>query len=261
MSKLAVPAVLLGLIVAAGSAGAAEIRVVGPLLPPMLTENGTGREADLIGQSLKRCGHAVRFVVQPFTRHWRSYQDEPVFDAVATVPAGLDLPGYRSVAYIQYQNGVSSLRGQGLKAADLAGLAGKSVITFADARKILPGLEAAIPTFASYTEQSNQIIHSRLMFAGRVDAVLGDGMIFAEYNAQLRKQNAVQPLGFDLSQPVAFRAIFAATPYSLMFRNQELRDDFNRCFAALEADGGIAAINRSYVERHRDVLGDQYLGY
>lgn len=253
--------VLLLVMALAGPVRAAELRIVGGLLPPMLDEAGRGREADIIGETLARCGHTAAFTVQPFTRHWQSFAAGGEFDAVATVPEGLALPGHRSAVYIRYQNGVSYLAARGLAVADLAGLAGKQVIAFAGARGILPGLEAAIPGFASYTEQADQINQSRLMFAGRIDAVLGDGLIFAEYNAKLRRQGQAQPLGFDPGQAVVFRAIFPDTPYTLAFRDEAMRDAFDRCFAELAAAGRIDAINRSYVERHRDVLGDQYLGY
>lgn len=180
-----------------------------------------------------------------------------------TVPAGLDLPGTATRPYIQYQNGVSVLAERDLQIDSLDDLAGLSVIAFQGAEDILPGLAAAVPTFGAYREVADQIIQSRLLFAGRTDAVIGDGLLFAAYNAELAASGTAQfDAGqFDAGQPVTFAAIFAPTDYALHVRDPALAAAFDSCFAEAEADGTLGEINRRYVDRYRDVLGDQYLGY
>lgn len=241
-------------------AAARPVTVLAPELPPMMTGDGTGREASIIAETLAACGHEARFKVVPFGRHWNDFRDGAQVDAVTTVPAGMEMPGARSAPYILYQNGASVLKSSGLTVKSLADLAGKRVITFAGAPDVLPGLRAAIPSFGDFRERADQMVHSNLLFAGRVDAVLADGLIFAEYNRQLQdKAKAGGGLPFDPAQPVQFTAIFPPTPYSMVFRDESLRGDFDRCLAELKAAGRIDAIDKAAVARYSATVGDQYL--
>ncbi len=252
---------LLSAIAATGGANvasAANLTIMAGELPPMIMADGTGREVEIITEVMSRCGHEVTFKVQPFTRHWKSYE-AGTGDAVTTVPQGMPLPGGQSQTYIQYQNGVSNLEDSGASFTDLGSLSDHTVIAFMGASDILPGLKAATESFKSYKEAADQIVQSRMIFAQRVDAVIGDGMIFAEFNRQLRDD--VADLPFDPMQNVRFQATFDPSNYTMNFRDASLAADFDRCFSAAEADGTIAQINKTWVEKYRDTLGSQYLGY
>jgi ABC-type amino acid transport substrate-binding protein len=263
-------AALAALIGMALPAAARPVTVLAPELPPMVSADGTGREATIIKEALAGCGHEVRFKVVPFGRHWNDYRDSVQaggqgavqVDAVSTVPAGVEMPGARSAPYILYQNGASVLTSSGLNVQSLADLAGKRVITFSGAPDVLPGLRAAIPSFGDFRERADQMVHSNLLFAGRVDAVLADGLIFAEYNRQLQeKAKSAGGLPFDPAQPVQFTAIFPPTAYSMVFRDESLRADFDRCLAEMKAKGRIDAIDREWVARYAATVGDRYLSH
>ncbi|MCR9256426.1 MAG: ABC transporter substrate-binding protein [Alphaproteobacteria bacterium] len=241
------------------AANAADIEVRGAYLPANMTRTGEGREARIIREVLEACGHRVTFVVEPFTRHWKTYEFGQG-DAVSTVPAGLGLPGAETVDYIAFQNGVSVLKSSGRVVSSLDDLAGLDVIAFSGATVILPGLKDAIGTFGSYREVSNQIVQSRLLFAGRADAVIADGMIFAAYNEQLRRLDPAS-IPFDAHQDVAFFRVFAPSPFRMLFRDSAIAGDFDRCFRKLDGEGAIDRINVAFVERYRDLLGGEYLGY
>lgn len=252
---------LVGLAIAGacGSAWARDVRIVAADLPPMVLGDGSGREERLIGEALALCGHTAVFTVVPFGRHWSEYKGGG-YDAVATVPPGLALPGFASRPYIRYQNGASVLVASGLSVHSLDDLAGKRVITFSGGTEILPGLKEAASLFADLRELADQLIHSNLLFARRVDAVLADGLIFAEYNRRLRERvERGDALPFDPTQDVAFTAIFPPSPYVMAFQDAALRDEFDRCSAELEAGGRAATINREAVEPYRGTVGDQYL--
>ncbi len=241
----------------AGAALSDGIHVIGAALPPMMMDGGKGREAEVIQATLERCGHSVVWELQPFTRHWASF-NKGQGDAVTTVPMGMPMQGDTTQPYIQYQNGVSFLATHSA-VTSLEGLSGMSVVTFQGASSILPGLSDVQDSFGSYREITDQIVHSQLLFSGRTDAVIGDGMIFAEYNRQLARNSGA--LSFDPTQPVTFNATFAPSEYAMAFRNPSHAADFNRCFEEISADGTVAAINTKWVEQYRDVLRDQYMGY
>jgi ABC-type amino acid transport substrate-binding protein len=255
--KASIP-VILTFNLAAGATLAAEVKVMAPNLPPMIMENGEGREAEIIKATMERCGHTVAFEVQPFTRHWASYEAGEG-DAVTTVPVGMPLPGATTVPYIMYQNGVSYLSAREESIQSLGDLASQNVVSFRGATAILPALADASSSFGKYSEVTDQIVHSRLLFSGRADAVVGDGMIFAEYNQQLAASS--DDLGFDAAQGTVFNATFEPSSYGMNFRDAEIAADFDRCFGEATADGTIDAINVKWVDRYRTVLGDQYMGH
>lgn len=246
---------------AAGPAMAKNITILAGNLPPHFNQDGTGREASLIREVMATCGHTVTFKIEPYTRHWESYRKGDG-DAVATVPAGIELPGAASEPYVSYQNGASVLASSGLEIKALGDLSGKKAVTFAGGKDILPGLKEMEGKFAELREQADQAIHSNLLFANRIDAVLGDGLIFAEYNKRLNDQTkSGKSLAIDPSQPVKFTAVFPPSNYAMVFRDQALRDAFNTCLAKVKQSGKLDAINRAAVEPYRSTVGNQYLGY
>ncbi len=258
VSALSIAALLAAV---AGPAQARDITIMAGNLPPHVNQDGTGREASLIREVMGACGHTVTFKVEPYTRHWESFRKGDG-DAVATVPAGLDMPGAASEPYVSYQNGASVLAGSGRAVKTLADLTGKKAVTFAGGKELLPGLKDMGGKMAELREQADQGIHSNLLFANRTDAVLGDGLIFAEYNKRLGEQaKSGKSLPFDPAQPVTFTAIFPPTPFVMVFRDQGLRDAFNACLAQVRQTGKLDAINRAAVEPYRATVGDQYLGY
>lgn len=243
---------------------AKDVNILASDLPPMMAKDGKGREAAIIGETLAACGHKAVFTVVPFSRNWADYKNDSAgtFDAVTPVPPGMSLPGVPSVVHIRFQNGASVLKSSGLAIQGVGDLGGQRIITFAGGKDILPGLKEAIGGFADFQEKADQLIHSSLLFAKRVDVVLGDGLIFAEYNRQLQdKVKAGDKLNVDPGQDVIFTAIFPPSPYTVVFRDPALRDDFNRCFDALTRKGRIDAINKDAVEPYRATVGTQYLGY
>lgn len=251
-------ATLVFVLASSSSSFAADLSILAPNLPPMVMENGEGREAEIIRATLERCGHNVTFVVQPFTRHWASYEKGDG-DGVTTVPMGMPLPGTASASYISYQNGVSYLTSRDAGFVELSDLNTHNVVSFRGASDILPGLADATGAFGDYREVTDQIVHSRLLFSGRTDAVIGDGMIFAEYNQQLASNP--DALGFDPSQDTVFTATFEPSQYGMNFRDAQIAADFDKCFTEASAEGVIDDINAKWVDRYREVLGDQYLGY
>jgi len=255
-----ISSLMLGLTAAvmSSSVQADTIEILAGDLPPMFFEDGTGREAELITGAMERCGHSVRFTIQPFTRHWTSYENGEA-DAVATVPLGMPLKGTSTSAYIEYQNGVSYLAEGDNSFPTLDALSGHSVIAFKGASEILPGFGDVTSSFSDYREVTDQITQSRMLFGKRVDAIVGDGMLFAEYNSQLVNQK--DSLKFDPTQPVSFQALFEPSPYAIVFRDAELAAAFDRCFSEMKEDGTVDQINKAWVDKYRATLGSSYLQY
>ena len=243
---------------ASAQANAAEVEVLVGYLPPMVNKDGSGREAEIISATLDRCGHSAKFTIQPFTRHWQSFESGTA-DAVATVPVGMPTSGTQTAPYVSYQNGISFLKSSGVEASTLGDLNGMKIVAFEGASSIIPGLSGATGAFKSYREMADQETQSKLLYGKRVDGILGDGMLFAEFARQLQEAGAAS--GVDASQPIEFRAIFEPTPYGMSFRDAEMAAAFDRCFAELEAEGKIAEINTGWTDKYREALADNYMSY
>lgn len=215
--------------------------IVAPLLPPNMRDDRTGREAEIIRAALEK-GEAralrIRFVVQPFARHWFSYQNDPRFGAVTTVPDTLQLSGYRSKHYVMYRNGIGAMAESGLR--DLAQLEGKRVVTFPGASQFIGDL-AKLPRdyFGLLVERPDQAEHSEMLLSGQVDAVIADAMIFQHYN---REQ-----LGPGASLPT-FTDAFKPTCYAMVFRNADFRDAFDRGLTEMIRGNLLRPIDERYVQ-------------
>src|SRR5450756_814170 len=218
--------------------------IAAALVPPYMNENRTGREADIITAALGMgdrkpvAPERIQFIVEPFSRHWFSYQNDKRFAVVATVPGFLELEGYKLKYYIMYRNGIGSFASS--DPIDLAHLRGKRVVTFPGASRVIPEL-GSLPKdfFALFVEREHQRDHSEMLIRGQVDAVIADAMIFAHYNGMV--------LGGRGPSPV-FTDAFAPTCYVMVFRNAEYRDVFDSGLAKMIESGQLRRIDERYIQ-------------
>jgi hypothetical protein len=240
-------------------AAAAVLEIIAPKIPPHFDEQGDGRIGDVIRAALEACGHTVSFTMVPFGRHWKDYVDNETFDGLATAEADQTFPGFTTKPFIHLQDGATVLAGTGLgRLTSVEDLHGKRVVTFPDADKIL-GIEGSVATFKSFKMRANRFDQIRPLFSGRADAILADGLITANFVRVLR-HNAKAGLepDIDATLPVVFRKIFAPGPQRLYFRDERIARDFDRCFQEILASGAVERITKPYVDRFREVLGNQY---
>jgi polar amino acid transport system substrate-binding protein len=249
-------AVFLGLAVAAS---AADIRFVAPDIPPHFEPGEKGRIGEPMALALAQCGHRARLELVPFGRHWKTYAEDAQYDALATAEADQRFPGFSTEPFMHLQDGATVLAEGGMaEVGNVSELAGKRVIAFPDARRIL-SIDAAVPRFAYYLELGDRHDQLRPLFAGRVDAVLADGLITARFingmRTDLQREKAV---GIDPTIKVRFRRLFAPGPQRLYFRSEAVARDFDRCWKALVATGEAARIAEKYIQPYRAILADQY---
>jgi hypothetical protein len=246
----------------AHAAQARNLEIIAPNIPPHFDADGRGRIADVVRAALERCGHTIHFTIVPFGRHWKDYTDNAGFDGLATAEADQEFPGYTTRPFMHLQDGATVLAEEGLAEITAVGqLAGKRIVAFPAADEIL-GIQAVVPRFKSFSMRADRFDQIRPLFAGRVDAILADGLITANFIRIIRERaNAGQEPDIDPGRAVVFRRIFAAGPQRLYFRDESIARDFDRCFQDLLADGDVERIATPYVDRYRDILGDQYPNY
>ena len=249
-------ALFLGVAVAAS---AAELRFVAPDIPPHFEPGEKGRIGEPLALALAQCGHRARLELLPFGRHWKTYAEDARYDALATAEGDQRFPGFSTEPFMHLQDGATVLVHGGMgEVGNVSELEGKRVIAFPDARKIL-GIDALVPRFASYIELGDRYDQLRPLFAGRIDAVLADGLITARFingmRADAQREKAV---GIDPAIEVRFRRLFAPGPQRLYFRAEPMARDFDRCWKALVATGEAARIAEKYIQPYRSILADQY---
>jgi hypothetical protein len=227
-----------------------EINVVTSLLPPYMDENARGKEADIIkaalieGYRIEGRNVSIRFFIEPFSHHWLSYISDTRYDAVTTVPETVNIPGYRSKPYVNFQNGIGYRKNGFSGQVDdfrLSELAGYRVVAFAGASGIIPGLRKERDTFSLYLEEPNQRIHSKLLAENIVDIVIADGVILSEYNRRLEPALKIPE--------ELFAAVFCETPYAMAFRTVEMKERFNAGLGVISRNGQLDAINNAFLER------------
>ena len=236
--------------------------MIAPSIPPHFDAAGNGRIGDVIKASLKACGHDVSFTLVPFGRHWKDYVDDEGFDGLATAEADQEFPGFTTKPFMHLQDGATVLKGSGLELImSVEELYGMRIVAFPNADKIL-GIEASVPKFKTFKMRTVRLDQIRPLFAGRADAILADGLITANFIQVLRENaEAGQEPDVDAMRPVVFRRIFSAGPQRLYFRDESIARDFDRCFQGLLESGEVERITKPYVDRFREVLGDQYPNY
>ena len=248
-----------GLMVFAEPGLAERLRIMAPDLPGTSEEGGFGRDAETVRKVLAYCGHDAEFVIQPFGRHIVTYRSSHAADAVMTVPLGMQLPGKSTAAYIWYQNGAVYDANRVARVSGLADLWGRDVVTFKDGIRLLE-LEEHQSRFRTLSEIANQRIHSHLLFLGRVDAILADGLIVAEANRRLLASDS-GILALSQLPEVRFAPIFHPSPYKMVFRNPPLAEEFDKCYDEAYAAGVVSAIDEKYIGKYQDELGYRYLGF
>jgi len=250
---------LLILCCTAAPAQSRSLQMIAPDIPPHFDSEGKGRIADVVRAVLDRCGHNARFAIVPFGRHWKDYPSTPHYDGLATAEADQEFPGYSTKPFMRLQDGATVLSDRNLESIVSAEeLAGSNVVAFPAADKIL-GIEALVPRFKSFTMRADRFDQIRLLLSSRADAVMADGLITANFIRLFRERSAAgQEPALDTGRRVLFRRIFQPGPQRLYFRDLVVAADFDRCFEELRADGTVERLAKPYVDRYRDILGDQY---
>lgn len=252
--------VLLSLLLTGAGMSFADDRVLTILAPEVPGSSewpGVGRDADLVSATLYECGYRTEFIIQPFGRHMLSYRQSDVVDAVMTVPLSSKLPGHPTSAYVWYQNGAYYDTGRIPAINSVNDLEGLDIVTFHDGIRIL-GLTDMVDDLGEIHEKADQTIHSDLLFLGRVDVILADGLIVAEVNERIR-QSGKLPDHMVRESEFRFAPIFDPTPYKMVFREAALAQSFDECFDRLYRDGTITRILDQYLIPHQKELQYRYV--
>ncbi len=221
-----------------------KLKGVSVNLAGVIDQDGNGREMQIMKSVFKCMGKEFSLTQVPYGRHLLEFNNSKSYDFVTTVPPSTKLKGFSSVSHIGYYNGVITSKSLSRNISSLDDLKGLNVIAFQGAQDILPGLALAKKNMKSYKETTKQEIQSRLLLAGRMDAVISDSVIFLRYMKKI-KPSAKKVIEKDMK--FKFSSIFPTSHFHVQFLKESVQADFNKCFKKLEKSGDIDRINHEYL--------------
>jgi len=199
--------------------------VVGLAKPPyVIQDTNSGYEIELITQVLNKMGKEPNFVFVPFGRTARMLNSDRV-DSIMTVNSNLiSNENLLSDTYIIYQNVVVTLKRNNYQLDNLDDLSKLSVAAFQNANKILGESYAqAIEKSPSYREIANQKSQTKLLFTGKVQAVVMDINIFRALSHAVGGKE-------DFSD-IDIHYVFPESPYKMAFKDKSNIESFNQALA------------------------------
>ncbi|MET1079990.1 MAG: ABC transporter substrate-binding protein [Pseudomonas sp.] len=218
----------------------------GEKIPPFcFPETRSGIELEVIGEALAYRGHRLAPRFYPFARVPLSFINGEV-DAAMT-DLGQDLTPYGAHygdPAVFYDNVFVTLQARHLQIRTPADLAGLRVIAFQGASKRYPLWLAPVIAAGNYHEQADQETQVLALEKERHDVVLSDRSIFRYYSLRLKNHR-----GYSL-RPVEEHRFVQLEPndYRPVFRNQQVRDDFNVGLQQLKQSGRYQAIHDKYLK-------------
>ncbi|MEJ6005595.1 ABC transporter substrate-binding protein [Paucibacter sp. AS339] len=220
------------------------VMAFGEKIPPFcIPETNSGIELEVIGEALAHKGHKLKPVYVPFARIPLAFKDKSV-DAAMT-DLGEDMRpfgGHYGDPAVFYDNVFISLQARNLRIEKPADLQGLTLVSFRGAANRYPEWLQGLKQAGGYTELNDQAAQVKTLMRRRYDVVLSDRNIFKYFSLQLKRS------GFPM-EPVQEHRFTEVKPqdYRPIFRDPQVRDDFNLGLKQLKASGRFQAIYDKYL--------------
>lgn len=208
--------------------------------PPYVFEDqDSGLEYELVEAALEQAGLQMKPYYAPLERLHRMLQHQEL-DAMASTNQTSGVNAHYSDIYIEYQNIAVTLRHRNIRLDSIEDLNGYSISAFQRARFLLgPSFNSMSAANPRYREEARQITRNLLLYAGRVDVMIGDRRIIRAFNAEIADR-------VDINQPVTEHPLFAPTGYRVGFTDAAIRDRFDQGLGAIRDSGRYDEVTRRY---------------
>jgi polar amino acid transport system substrate-binding protein len=224
------------------AASAADVKVAfGLSVPPyIIPESTSGIETDIIREALAYKGHTITPIYIPFSTINAAFIDTQA-NAIATVEEKIGIDGYFSDVVVTYQNYAVALSNNHISIKTIDDLKNYSVMAFQLATRYL-GTDFAqmVKNNPRYREKQDQKKIVQLFFDGKTEIIITEANIFNYYSNQLFTVS-------DVSQKVDRFDLFPPNHYKVVFRDKQIRDDFNEGLAHLRTTGEYQKIFDRYL--------------
>lgn len=217
-------------------------------IPPwVIKDNDSGIELDLLKAAFADSPYRVKPKYVPFALAFDLF-DAGELDGVINAKPGVAKHGFLSDPVVTFQNVAVSLAHKGFpEKIDINFLRDKSVVAFQKASYLLgPEFQAMANSNADYEEIGKQELQINLLFVRDVDFIVMDRSIFGYYWDRAIRNSSLAKVRYSFNRDVRIHYIFPPTPYSFLFKNEEIRDKFNTALQAMRDDGRHAEILEQY---------------
>lgn len=244
-------ACLIAMTLCASSAQAKDINILFSFaIPPYVIKNegaaeATGFEYEIVKAALAAKGHTVKPVFVAMGAIPKMLKEHQADGAQRGSPDLKEADGYfySDEPAVTYQDVAITLKKNNLAINGTADLKAKSINTFQGASHFLgPDFAAVVKGNSSYAETSDEKRRVMQLYAGGVQVYVGDINVFKFYKAGAS--------GVDTSQEVVFHKIFGKSTQQFnhpVFRDKQIRDDFNAGLKQIKGNGQYKKIIKSYL--------------
>lgn len=235
-----------------GTLYAQEVKVVfSRTTPPHVINENSGIEVDIVKEALAYKNHTVKPISVNIARGVEMFKSG-LADANSLVIESMDMKGYYSDYFTQYQNKAFTLKNSGLKINKMEDLKDYHMIAFQNANVYLGERfgKVAKSAGAKYSEQADQKLQVHMFYEGRTQVIIVDENIFKFYTAMLVNEKKIAP-----NIEVVQHDFFLPTKYQVAFRDKKLRDDFNEGLRNIQKNGRYKKIYEEYGKKYFEVKG------
>ena len=215
------------------------------LAPWVFPENDNGIIVDIITEALNPLGYTIEHIYVPYARRVNSYKSG-IVDIVSDMNTGTiqheKLEGYLSDEAYAYQNYAFTLEKNKFNFQHLNDLINLNLVSWQGAIAHLGNEYAEMasknPYYLEIHDQEAQI---KMLFAERAEVIQLDLQIFKYYRSNVAKTKTI-----DTTQSVQIFPLFGRSPNIFLFKDESIRDEFNKRLAIMRKNGEYKAIFERY---------------
>lgn len=238
-------------LMAAPVAHATEVKILFSFaLPPyVINEDGKGAsgfEYEILSAALAHKGHTVKPVFVAMGAIPKNLMTKQADGAQRGAPELREADGYfyADEPTVEYEDVVISIKANKVAVNSMADLKGLRIIAFQGASTFLgPDYAAAVKGNDKYAESSDEKRRVQQLYAGGVQAYVGDLNVFKYYKGLA--------IGVDTTPEFAVHRVFTPSRQTInhaVFRDKQVRDDFNAGLKKLKASGQYKLLVKKYIK-------------
>ncbi|EQC48857.1 ABC transporter, substrate-binding protein, family 3 [Bacteriovorax sp. BSW11_IV] len=212
--------------------------------PYCIAESNSGFEVDLIKEVFKESEYDVVFVFATNARLFVQFMDGEIN---GILNANIDYfqkeykkPLFETESIVTFQNYGISLKKNSLKIQDIDDLRNLRVNAFQNATNYLgPKFKKMATQNKRYNEIPQQRNQPEYLLRDRADIIISEKHIFTYYLKKFQPKT-------NRDELFTFHPLFPAEPKAIIFKSRKHKDDFNRYFAQMKANGQVEKLRTIY---------------
>ncbi|MGB2740739.1 MAG: ABC transporter substrate-binding protein [Cognaticolwellia sp.] len=215
-------------------------------IPPYIfQQQNNGIEIDIISAALAHKGHTLKPLYFPLGRIPIAFSHHLVDAAMGDMGVDLKLHGgfYAEPAVI-YDNIFITLKSRNISIKVPSDLDLLSIVSFQGAEKRYPKWLKKVDEEKRFYGVSDQLTQVKLLRFGRYDVVLSDRYIFRYFAKQVPILKVLEQDEFEEHN---FNLMINPKNYQPIFRDKQVRNDFNQGLKVLKESGEFQKIYDAYM--------------